>query len=198
MAGGAAASASVSRAPASVDPGVTRAHSCSDSLCKHPLPAGLPPPPARPAGPGAPRPGPQGLPSGATDHRVDRAGPPALEWKPLLDSLRPAPGDPLCQEFSGKTRVYSVCSQGQERPGRGGHPCSSQVTSACFPLRSRPPPGWPLLGAPPETPTLQPCFPSAPTRASAVVLPAVCCPPSSGPTLHPRLEHRGPWSLSEE
>lgn len=112
---------------------------------------------------------------------MDHAGPPALEWKPLLDSLRPTRGDPLCQGFSGKTWVYSVCSQSWERPGRGGRPCSSQVTSACFPLHSRPPPSWPLLGAPPETPTLQPCFPSAPTPISAVVLTAVCCPRAQAP-----------------
>lgn len=65
--------AAVSWAAASLDPGVTRAHSCSDSLCKHPLPAALPPPPAAS--------GPRRLPG--PDPRVSRWGPPTTLWTKL-------------------------------------------------------------------------------------------------------------------
>lgn len=184
--------AAVSRAPACLDPGVTGGHSCSDSLCKHPLPAGPPPPSRRPAGLLGSQARTSGSPEGG--HRPPRG----LRWAPGSGVEAP-PGQPearrgdrLCQGFSGKTRVGSVCSQGRERPGGSGRPRSSGVASASCSTHTlgpcpSPPPGWPLRGAPPpETPTLQPCFPSA-LRSLPELRPHPPPTPGAG----------GCWSLSD-
>lgn len=123
---------------------------------------------------------------------MDQAGPPALEWKPLLDSLRPARGDRLCQGFSGKTRVGSVCSQGRERPGGSGRPHSSEVASASCSAHA---PGLCPLPSPRLAPargtTTRDPHPAAllPLRADPRQRRDPCLPSavlSSGPTLHPR------------
>lgn len=186
MAGGAAALAAVSRAPACLDPGVTGGHSCSDSLCKHPLPAGPPPPPAGQRASWAPRPGPQGLRRGAIDHPADCAGPPALEWKPLLDSLRPA-GETASARGS-RERHGSVLSALRAGRGLAGVGVHVQVESPLLPAPLTPwgrapplPQAGPCAGH--HHPRPPPCSPASPPRCDPCL--------SSGPTLHPRPEQAG-------
>lgn len=191
--------AAVSRAPACLDPGVTGGHSCSDSLCKHPLPAGPPPTPAGQRAPWAPRPGPQGLPTGAIDHPADRAGPPALEWKPLLDSLRPA-GETASARGSRERHgsVLSALRAGRGLAGVGVHvqEKSPLLSALLTPWGCAPPlpQAGPCLGHHHPRPPL--CSPAPPPRRPADprqrAIPACRLPSlSSGPTLHPRPEQAG-------
>lgn len=148
------------------DPGVTGGHSCSDSLCKHPLPAGPPPPPAGQRAPWAPRPGPRGLPTGSSTTPRTALGPWLWVTPPGQPEARR--GSRLCQGFLGKTLVGSVSLPG---PGRGLAVASrfKKGSRLCFLLHSHPgavpspPQAGPASGAHPHPrpPPLQPCFPHA-------------------------------------
>lgn len=163
-------------------PGCNGRPQLPDSLCKHPF--CLQARAALPAGQRAlwaPRPGPQGSPTGAIDHPADRQPP---FWREAL------PGQPEARRETASARGswerhWSVLSA--LRPGEAwrskAHAWAQKPPAFCSPTPrgcALPPPGWsPCAAPPPEThPHPAALLPSTltrrPTPAPPRSLPAVC------------------------